>query len=578
MDNKITFSHLKRLLTSQPYFVWNDIESLNLEKSSEDKDQHELQMPGVVDQLSFSQTITQVQVRTFNNVNRRFFEFIKKQGRVAWIKPTLKLEAKIEETKRLMRDKSVDIIFEPVFFYDGAYAIPTLFDKRTKKISNLKISVSTKRIDLIKPYWDYQILSKNGVDIKQVSYFVLNTKKYKAFELDFFETFKVNTSTTSRSDKRAKDLNNYVLMRKTKTGNGIDKHGNPVEPSTIYDIVAKYHEFGSKKEPIQFDGIDFYLRKIKEAEKAQFKNKLTIEDNTQFGKNPFMSTIIEYLYPEFAGYNGRFVKNKDILQGMTKEKMFSSSVLLSELKKGVNKINDKESVQEFVSKLDNSRSIWYDFEGFSVPFPTIDGYNPFQQATFQVSIIETDKMKEKNVINKIYDPKTFNYTDFPELINLIYSNKADHYVVFNAGYENPRLMEMAKLLQQTNHPEWQETLEKVEWIIEHTIDLAVPFAAASSNSLPMIMIPELKAKHSIKLIEKFITNNNFSFKNMIKPYKELEIQNGGMAMEAAIHRAIGITGDKEWKEKEVVLKEYCENDVRAMIMVYELLKHLLKNQ
>ncbi len=575
IEEKITFSKLKKLLTCQPYFVWNSIEDLGFEKINDDNDQFTFQIPGIIDVVA--PTITEVQTKTFHKVNREFFEYVRTMGRVAWTTKMMSMEERAEETKKMLLNPGVDIIFEPVFQYEDAFAVPTFYDKKNKKISNLKISSSTKRTDLIKPYFDYQIANKCKVDVNEISYFVLDTKKYKAFEIGFYETFKVNTSSTARNDKNAKDHNDFVTMRKKKTGNGLNSKDQHDEPNTIFDLVACATPFGPKKNPIIFEGIDYYLRLIREAKTAEFENGLTEKDNGSFGPNSATSTIIEYLHPEFVGYNGKFVKKTQIQEGKTLAEIAENNFLVNALLNKPLSITDKDEALSYVEKLDTSRVIWYDFEGFSLPFPTIDGYNPFQQATFQVSIIETNKMEETTGINHIFDPKTFSYTDFPELIDLIYSNRADYYVVFNAGYENPRMLEMLATLRDMNYPGWVEVQEKVDWIIERTVDLAKPFAATSKDTLPIIFIPELKGKHSIKLIEKYITKHNYPFKDMIKPYKDLTIQNGGMAMEAAIERAINVIGDEEWVEKQVVLKEYCENDVRAMIMVYTLIKEILNN-
>ncbi|CAM9113721.1 DUF2779 domain-containing protein [Mycoplasma marinum] len=576
VEQKITFGKLKKLLTCQPYFIWNSVEDLGLDKNDDDIDQFSFQMPGIVDVVA--PTVTQVQMKTFHKVNEEFYDFIQTLGRVAWTSKMSSMEERAEETKKLLRNPGVDIIFEPVFRYGDAFSVPTIYDKKNKKISNLKISSSTKRIDLVKPYFDYQIANKCNVKVEAISYFVLDTKKYKAFEIAFYETFKVNTSTTSRNDKNAKQHNDFVSMRRKKTGNGVNKKGVHDEKNTIFNIVACAAEFGSKSKPIQFEGIDYYIRLIKEAKDAEFENGLTAEDNQAFGSNPATPTIIEYLHPQFVGYNGKFVKKKDIQEGKTLQEIADNSLLIQSILNEPVTITERDEAHSYIERLEKSRVIWYDFEGFSLPFPTIAGFTPFQQATFQVSIIETNNMEEKKKINHIYDPQTFSYTDFPELIDMIYSNKADYYVVYNAGYENPRMMEMVATLRDMNYPGWVEVQEKVLWIIERTVDLAKPFAAGSKDSLPIVFIPELKGKHSIKLIEKYITKNNYWFKDMIKPYKDLTIQNGGMAMEAAIQRAIGVVGDNEWEEKQGVLKEYCENDVRAMIMVYQLIKELFKQK
>ncbi|MHA0272859.1 hypothetical protein ACXYFN_02350 [Mycoplasma sp. 48589B] len=81
--------------------------------------------------------------------------------------------------------------------------------------------------------------------------------------------------------------------------------------------------------------------------------------------------------------------------------------------------------------------------------------------------------------------------------------------------------------------------------------------------------------YSIKKIEKYITHLGLRLKTLITPYADLEIQKGTMAMEKAMQRNAGIIGDNLWNEMTVpALKMYCENDVKAMIMVYELIMYL----
>ncbi|UUD35759.1 DUF2779 domain-containing protein [Mycoplasmopsis caviae] len=90
-----------------------------------------------------------------------------------------------------------------------------------------------------------------------------------------------------------------------------------------------------------------------------------------------------------------------------------------------------------------------------------------------------------------------------------------------------------------------------------------------------IFIYELWGKTSIKKIEHIITENKFNLRHIIKPYKSLEIQNGSMALEESISRKLGIIGDSAWETKIDSLKEYCENDVMAMIMTYDFIMEIV---
>lgn len=48
-----------------------------------------------------------------------------------------------------------------------------------------------------------------------------------------------------------------------------------------------------------------------------------------------------------------------------------------------------------------------------------------------------------------------------------------------------------------------------------------------------------------------------------------------MALEESISRKLGIIGDKAWEAKIEYLKEYCENDVMAMIMTYDFIMEIV---
>jgi hypothetical protein len=97
----------------------------------------------------------------------------------------------------------------------------------------------------------------------------------------------------------------------------------------------------------------------------------------------------------------------------------------------------------------------------------------------------------------------------------------------------------------TNHPLAFQVSEKAKWIIAKTVDLADLFSARSKKNAPPILLYQLQGMYSIKLLEKYIHNNNIKLPTQIHEYKKLEIQNGMMAMDTAIERSLGIIGDKK---------------------------------
>ncbi|WP_326494918.1 UU173 family protein [Mycoplasmopsis felis] len=273
----------------------------------------------------------------------------------------------------------------------------------------------------------------------------------------------------------------------------------------------------------------------------------------------------------------------------------------------------------------NARICWYDYEGFSDLYPPMNRIAPYNQLVNQVSVIITKNGIEESVENLVIDTKNISCKDLVKIIQTIYNNKPDYFVVYNKNYENTRNKEISKLVSYEffNNKEFQtwfltqynnisDFTSIITYINNNTIDLADCFSHKKNlnidiknfisfyekenlikikpNSLDfynknitynksLIHINFLKYFYSIKKIEKYITHMNFDLKTKITPYNELVIQKGTMAMEAAILRYLGATNDAVWNNNIVPeLKKYCENDVRAMIMVYEFIMYLFRTK
>ncbi|MHA3859548.1 UU173 family protein [Mycoplasma sp. Z463D] len=286
----------------------------------------------------------------------------------------------------------------------------------------------------------------------------------------------------------------------------------------------------------------------------------------------------------------------------------------------------------------DAKICWYDYEGFMNLYPIIDNVPSYNQVINQVSIILTQNGQEIFKENLVIDTLNIKLIDIVKMIKEIYCNKADGYVVYNKSYENTRNKEVLNLVRrQINNGDGSQSniefiqefnelfpngLKDFEHIVfhinQHTIDLADCFNRYSADKLPVdnsdrllreyvffeddeenhtikvlndidyekflqitswnshiISINYLMFYYSIKKIEKYITHLGLRLKTLITPYADLEIQKGTMAMEKAMQRNAGIIGDNLWNEMTVpALKMYCENDVKAMIMVYELIMYL----
>jgi hypothetical protein len=75
---------------------------------------------------------------------------------------------------------------------------------------------------------------------------------------------------------------------------------------------------------------------------------------------------------------------------------------------------------------------------------------PYQQLVFQVSVIKTVNDKITDTNNMVVDPKGIEYKDFCGIIDAIYSEEADAYVVYNKSYENSKLQSMIDIFYKQN--------------------------------------------------------------------------------------------------------------------------------
>jgi hypothetical protein len=218
-------------------------------------------------------------------------------------------------------------------------------------------------------------------------------------------------------------------------------------------------------------------------------------------------------------------------------------------KTGLSKIN-KDAIKKTFSKLEYPL-YFFDYETFGKAIPILDGYKVNQQVTFQYSL---HVMEENGKV------KHFEYLA-EDLENasrgLVESMKKNigpkgNVVVWCEGFEKGRNVELMEL-----HPEYKEFLEDIN---SRIFDLMKVFqkdylhpkfygSASIKNVLP-IMVPELS-------------------------YKELEVQNGTMALEAWGRTVMEEMSKEEKDEIRKNLLKYCELDTLAMVEIFKKLKDLL---
>ncbi|WP_228846819.1 UU173 family protein [Metamycoplasma hominis] len=211
----------------------------------------------------------------------------------------------------------------------------------------------------------------------------------------------------------------------------------------------------------------------------------------------------------------------------------------------------------------------------------------WNQLISQTSIIKTQNGEIYSSNDFVYDPLNYNYKTIMKVINDLYDDKADYYVVYNDTYEASRIKEMQEILEYykddgfISQNEFDILKEKSQFILSKIIDIENLFfrpAMDCNIKSSIVNLGQIKNVYSIKKIELFVNENKLNLKHKIFPYHELDVKNGGMALQIATLRALNKIRDNEWTVKEAQLKRYCHNDVLAMIMAFDLVEYLLKSK
>lgn len=216
---------------------------------------------------------------------------------------------------------------------------------------------------------------------------------------------------------------------------------------------------------------------------------------------------------------------------------------------------DRKKLAAFINKVEFPIS-HFDFETYNEAVPRFDGQRPYQQMPFQYSLhIEQkggDLQHKEFLADEHNDPRTAiaeaMLRDIP---------KSGSIMAFNQSFEISRIRELA-----ADTPQYADALLA---LIPRFVDLIEPFRKLGFYH------PEFHGSFSIKAILPAMFPNDPEL-----DYKQLEIQNGGMAMDtfASLPRL------KDKTERAKIRKDllaYCCLDTLAMVKIYQKLNQLIKH-
>ena len=251
---------------------------------------------------------------------------------------------------------------------------------------------------------------------------------------------------------------------------------------------------------------------------------------------------------KFDLYRQGIIRMKDIPKDMLN---FKQGIQVGGILEKKNHII-KENIRDFL------KSLWYplyflDFETFMSPIPLFDGTRPYQQIPFQYSL---HYLKRKEVKLKHHEFLAFPNCDprkelTEKLINEIPDNAC--VLAYNMSFEIKILESMAAW--------FPEHSDRIEAIIGNMKDLMAPFRSKDCY------LWQMNGSYSLKFVLPSLVPG--------LSYDEMEISNGGMAMDA--YTMMCETEDL-WELERIrkALLEYCSLDTLGMVRIVEKLRKIVR--
>ena len=212
-----------------------------------------------------------------------------------------------------------------------------------------------------------------------------------------------------------------------------------------------------------------------------------------------------------------------------------------------------------------------DFESYGCPFPRYEGEKPYTQSLFQYSLhIE----KTPFVCDKEKDHYEFLAKDHSDcrralceqMIKDIDLSNGGMVIVYNEAFEKTRLKELAKI-----YPDLAPQLLNIR---DHVFDLLFVLKGNKNMFMPLLSdeYSEKEKEEIAKQINYYHNNlhGSFSIKKVLPiftnlSYADLDVHNGTEAVYT--YGILPTLTDKEYEDKYLALRKYCQQDTWAMVEI-----------
>ena len=419
----------------------------------------------------------------------------------------------IEQTRHLI-DDGVEVIYEAAFKENGVFAMADILVKNGDgwDVYEVKASTGVKDYHLNDATVQWYALS-NVLKLNRIAIVHVNNKYVRQGDLDIHQLFHIE------------DVTETVLER-------------------LYDV------------PDLLDGMETMLK----------------------GEEPEMEIGVHCDDPhtcDFKGYCWRDIPNPSVfnlyrMNGAKKFDLYHRGIVtyedmppdgpLSEIQQvqiqsslSSTPLIQPEVISDFIQSL-TYPIYFFDFETFMEAIPRFDGQRPYMQMPFQYSLHilhENGELEHKEYLgNEHIDPR-------PGLVVQMLEDLGEQgsIVAFNQSFEISRIKELAK--------DFDEYSDRLLELIPRFKDLIEPFRNLGYYH------PDMNGSFSIKSVLPALFPNDPEL-----DYKQLEIQNGGMAMDtfANLHR---LKDPSQRDRIRQALLAYCRLDTLAMVRIYQkLLKEI----
>ena len=213
---------------------------------------------------------------------------------------------------------------------------------------------------------------------------------------------------------------------------------------------------------------------------------------------------------------------------------------------------NKDVINEFLDSIEYPLS-FFDFETFRNVIPRFDNQKPYMQMPFQYSLHIQEEGGELTHIEYLGDENSDPRRELSERM-IKDLPKTGSIMAYYMSFEKSRTKELAKLF-----PDLHDDLMS---LVDRFIDLIVPFQKLGYYH------PDFNGSFSIKSVLPALFPNNDEL-----DYKQLEIQNGGMAMNTFENLHLNTNQDEVSQIRKDLLA-YCHLDTLAMVRLWEKLKEV----